>query len=112
MTLLREPRAFTISNYKMWPPTLPINGTKNVSRCKDTSLTPINDYLSDGHMHGLHTMWLTKSRVGDELGPNSCPSDLAARRLCTFDHVSNITTMNLSWFFQALRIEPYIHKYR
>jgi len=112
MTLLREPRAQIVSYYQMWPPTLPTQGTRGILRVRDTTLTPINTYLSNGNMRGLQTVWLfnetrglnsTTRRKASKADAPECNADAAIRRLCVFDHVANISTVNITWMCEAMR---------
>lgn len=116
MTLLREPRAHILSMYRMWPPMSPLGGTPGVHPNWDTSLTPLNRYLSDGHMRGLQTSILARSQAVQEYGsrrrvnplkspslPPECLTEDAIRGLCTFDHVASISTVNVTWIAEAMR---------
>lgn len=112
MTLLREPRSVIISHYQMWPPTLPVDGPTGRLRMTDATLTPINTYLGDGNLKGAQTFWLVSPRSGFDSGSRwqasaadarECHADFALRRLCAFDHVANISTVNISWIGEVMR---------
>ena len=114
MVMLREPRSLIVSHYVMWPPRLPANGTPGIPKLNDTTLTPINDWLADGNMRGIQTFWLTvpssdyvAATHWNSSSPEApeCRAKEALQRLCTFNYVTHVSSLNISWVLDALRLQ-------